>query len=160
MKMNKVLTVFFAMLFLSLGAFAQDADGDGNEDAAIAVVEGAEIEFKVEKHNFGEIDQNKPVTYAFVFTNTGNEPLILTNVKPSCGCTTPDWSKEPIMPGESSEIKATYNAARAGKFNKAITVTSNGNSPTKILFIKGFVVTEKDGTPEKEKPMMTAPKEQ
>jgi len=147
-------------MFLGVAAFAQDADGDGQDDPAVTeVVEGAEIEFKVEKHNFGEIEQNKPVTYEFEFTNTGNEPLILTNVKPSCGCTTPDWSKEPIMPGESSVIKATYNAARGGKFNKAITVTSNGNSPTKILFIKGFVVTEKDGTPEKEEPMMTNPSE-
>lgn len=97
------------------------------------------MKFKEETHNFGKIPQGTPVTTEFVFTNTGNAPVVISEVKPTCGCTTPDWSKTPVLPGKQGFVKATFNAAAAGPFNKSITVTSNGETPTLTLFIKGEV---------------------
>ncbi|CAN5179760.1 hypothetical protein BH09BAC1_BH09BAC1_02190 [soil metagenome] len=118
--------------------------------------EGSEpvITFTAETHDFGDIPQGKPVTVEFKFKNTGKTDLILDNVKPSCGCTTPEWSKEPIAPGATGIIKATYNAANAGPFNKAITITSNATEGTKRIFIKGSVAAApvapaNDGVPTK-----------
>ena len=98
------------------------------------------LKFKEETHNFGKIPQGTPVSTEFVFTNTGNAPIILSEVKASFGCTTPEWTKTPILPGKTGMIKATYNAAAPGSFNKSITVTSNSESPTITLFLKGEVV--------------------
>ncbi|MES2560698.1 MAG: DUF1573 domain-containing protein [Bacteroidota bacterium] len=99
----------------------------------------ADITFDKETHDFGAIVQNNPATYTFVFKNTGKEPLIITNAAASCGCTTPEWTKEPIMPGKKGFVKATYNAATLGVFNKAVTVMSNGKRGTISLMIKGDV---------------------
>jgi len=92
-------------------------------------------------HDFGKIKQGTPVTHEFKFTNTGKIPLIITNVQASCGCTTPSWTKEEVMPGGSGFIKATYNAAAAGTFNKTVTVTANVESGFVQLTIKGEVQT-------------------
>lgn len=99
----------------------------------------ADIKFEKETHDFGTIPQGTPVTYTFVFTNTGKEPLIITNASASCGCTTPDWSKEPIKPGQKGYVKATYNAAAAGGFTKSVTVTSNAKRSMVTLMLKGEV---------------------
>ncbi len=90
-------------------------------------------------HDFGEIPQGKPVTIEFTFTNSGDAPLIITDVKTSCGCTAPDYPKEPIAAGKKSTIKVTYNAAAVGAFNKVITVLTNEKETTKTLTIKGTV---------------------
>ena len=102
----------------------------------------ASVSYATESHNFGKINEaNGSVTYAFEFTNTGSEPLIISNVKASCGCTTPEWPKEPIAPGAKNVIKAIYNPeGRPGNFNKTITVTSNADVPTKVLTISGEVI--------------------
>lgn len=102
----------------------------------------ATISFSNESHNFGKINEiNGPVTYAFEFTNTGSEPLIISDVKASCGCTTPEWTKEPIKPGTKSVIKAKFDPnGRPGNFNKTITVTSNADTPSKVLSITGEVI--------------------
>lgn len=99
----------------------------------------AEITFDKEVHDFGVIPQNNPATYTFTFKNTGKEPLIITQAAASCGCTTPEWTKEPIMPGKKGFVKATYNAATMGSFNKAVTVMSNAKKSTVTLYIKGEV---------------------
>ena len=88
--------------------------------------------------NFGKIPQGKPVTHVFTFTNVGKTPISLDNVQASCGCTTPEWSKDAVAPGESSKITVGYNAANEGAFTKSITVTYNGNQ-TKQINIKGEV---------------------
>lgn len=100
------------------------------------------VSYSTESYNFGKINEaNGLVSYSFEFTNTGGEPLIINDVKASCGCTTPEWSKEPIAPGAKSYIKATYNPeGRPGNFNKTITVTSNADVPTKVLTISGEVI--------------------
>lgn len=97
--------------------------------------------FKWEKttHNFGKIDQGKPVSIEFKYTNTGKIPLIISNVKGSCGCTVTNYTKEPIAPGKSGNVKATFNAAAMGAFNKSVRVTANVEGGTETLFIKGEV---------------------
>ena len=93
-------------------------------------------------HDFGKIKQGVPVTHEFKFTNKGSVPMIITNVAPSCGCTTPDWTRDVIPPGGQGFIKTTYNAAAAGGFNKSVTVTSNIENGYVQLFIKGEVATD------------------
>lgn len=95
------------------------------------------MKFNEEVHDFGTIPQGKPVTTEFSFKNTSKSPITLSNVSASCGCTTPEWTKEPILPGKTGKVKATYNAAAAAPFTKTITVTSNQG--TKMLTIKGTV---------------------
>lgn len=101
---------------------------------------GAEILFEKTVHNYGEIYKGGNGNCEFRFTNTGNEPLILTNVRSSCGCTVPKWPREPIMPGKSNVIKVRYDTNRMGAINKQITVTSNAKTTTVILKIKGKVL--------------------
>lgn len=96
------------------------------------------LEFKETEYDFGKIAQGKPVYYNFVVTNRSNEALKLDNVQASCGCTTPEWSREEIAPGGNSVIKVGYNAANEGVFEKYITITYKGNQ-AKMLKIKGEV---------------------
>lgn len=104
---------------------------------------GAKISFNEETHDYGTIAKGADGNCVFEFTNNGNEPLILSNVRASCGCTTPSWTKEPIMPGKTGVIKVRYNTNNVGNFNKTVTVTSNAvDHPRVVLKIKGNVVTE------------------
>lgn len=102
----------------------------------------ATISFDKDVHDFEVVkEEDGPVTCTFSVTNTGAEPLIINNVKPSCGCTSPDWTKTPIAPGKTGYVKATYNPRnRPGKFNKTLTVMSNSETPTRVLRIQGEVI--------------------
>lgn len=102
---------------------------------------GAEITFKETNHDFGTIPFKGNGSYEFEFVNTGNEPLILTQPKSSCGCTVPEWPRKPILPGESEVVKVTYkNTDRPGSFNKYVTVFSNAKVNKEVkLHIKGTV---------------------
>ena len=84
------------------------------------------VKFKEMKHDFGKIKQGVPVTYDFVFTNVGETPVIIENASASCGCTTPTWPQQPIMKGKSDKIKAGFNAAAPGVFEKGIFVKVKG----------------------------------
>lgn len=95
------------------------------------------IKFEKTEYDFGKIPQNKPATYKFRFTNSGNTPLIINSAISNCGCVTPDYTKEPIMPGKKGEITAIYNAANTGSFTKTISVSSNAE--TVVLTVKGEV---------------------
>ncbi|GGH66747.1 DUF1573 domain-containing protein [Phaeocystidibacter marisrubri] len=90
--------------------------------------------------DLGEIPHNIPAEIQFEFTNDGEEPLIISNVRPSCGCTVADFPRTPIAPGESALIKAEYNAKSLGQFQKSITVQSNAEQATQVLTFKGRVV--------------------
>lgn len=127
--MKKIIILCAVILGFAFTASAQDN-------------EKAEFKFNEEKHDFGKIQQGTPVTTVFEFTNSGKEPLILTNVQPTCGCTIADYTKTPVKNGEKGLIKITYNAAAAGAFNKTIVVTSNAKTPTKYLNIVGEVITK------------------
>lgn len=98
------------------------------------------LKFEKEVHNFGELNEGPISTYTFEVTNTGTAPVVISNAMASCGCTTPEWSKDPIMPGGKSAIKVGYNTSgRVGSFTKTITVTSNSENSTVVLTIKGNV---------------------
>jgi len=98
------------------------------------------LQFEKETHEFGDVAQGTPVSYEFKFKNTGNAPIVIANVQASCGCTTPEWTNTPVLPGKSGSIKAQYNTAAMGAFNKSITVTSNATNASQVVFIKGTVV--------------------
>ena len=136
--MKKILLLAF--VFSGMIVYAQDTKQvEEQQEEVMAPVEGPSISFEDTKHDFGVIKEGDKATHTFQFLNNGTEPLILTNVKASCGCTTPKWPREPIMPGETGEIQAIYNSkGRPGKFNKAITIQSNAaESPTTRVFISG-----------------------
>ena len=103
-----------------------------------AVNVGESLNLKESEFNFGKIPQGKPVTHTFEFINTGKTPFSLENVQASCGCTTPEWTKNSVAPGESSKIVVGFNAATEGPFEKPVTITYNGNL-VKQLIIKGEV---------------------
>ena len=96
------------------------------------------LSLKEEVYDFGTIPQGKPVYHYFNIANNGAVPLKLENVQASCGCTTPEWNKDPIAAGGTDKIKVGYNAASEGDFQKFITITYNGNQ-TKQITIKGTV---------------------
>ncbi|MCS3795874.1 DUF1573 domain-containing protein [Niastella sp. OAS944] len=96
------------------------------------------LQLKETSYNFGKIQQGRPVTHNFEIVNIGKEPLMLDNVQASCGCTTPEWSKEAIQPGASTTIKVGYNAAAEGDFNKTITIHYN-SVQVKTMNISGSV---------------------
>jgi len=100
---------------------------------------GPAIEFEVTEHDFGTIPQGGNGSYEFEFTNTGTEPLILSNVRSSCGCTVPQWPQQPINPSEKAAIKVKYDTNRVGQFNKSITVYSNASETPIVLHISGNV---------------------
>jgi hypothetical protein len=107
---------------------------------------GAKIEFTKETHDYGTIKNGADGTCSFEFKNTGTEPLIISMAKGSCGCTVPEWPKEPIAPGAKASIKVKYDTSRAGAINKNVTITSNAvNEPTKIIYIKGTVLPLPEG---------------
>ena len=100
----------------------------------------AEIKFDKDVHDYGVIEQGADGTTEFKFKNTGSEPLIISMAKGSCGCTVPEWPKEPIKPGDTASIKVSYDTKRVGPINKNVTITSNAkNEPTKVLRITGKV---------------------
>ncbi len=139
MKQTQLL-YFIALMCLQLVALAQ---------------EKGVMEFVETDHDFGEIKEvDGPATYEFVFENTGNQPIIISRVKASCGCTTPGWSKEPVLPGEKGFIKAQYNPRnRPGTFRKTLTVTSNADPSVLYLYIKGKVIP-RIKTPEERMPYL------
>lgn len=102
----------------------------------------AKIEFKTETVDYGEIAKGSDGVRVFEFTNTGEAPLVISDVKSSCGCTIPKKPDAPILPGETGEIQVKYDTKRVGPIRKAITVTSNADTPTKVLKIKGTVKGE------------------
>jgi hypothetical protein len=145
--MKKTLTLLSFALVVSAASFAQTTKSTApvaikqTPTAATAIKkDGAAMDFKFTEHNFGELQEGPKAAVDFVFTNTGNKPLILTDVKASCGCTTPEWPKEPIAPGQTSKIKVEYNTqGRPGDFTKSITITSNESDQPKMIYIKGKV---------------------
>jgi hypothetical protein len=101
--------------------------------------------FEKEQHDFGNVPEGTMATHEFKFKNTGNQPIIIANVQASCGCTTPDWTKTPVLPGKMGMVKAVYSSGgRPGVFNKTVTVTSNAATPNTTLTIKGTVLNPEE----------------
>jgi len=133
--MIKFIPAFlFSLLVLSGCGQSKTGTGDESKDA-----NNSKIEFESTTFDFGQIPFASDGTCVFKFTNTSEENLIVNVVRTSCGCTNPEWPKDPIEPGKPGEIKVKYNTQIAGTFQKSITVFSNAvNSPVKLL-IKGEV---------------------
>ena len=139
----KAKVFFISMMCLLCGTvMAQDA-------AAPA----ADLEFNERAHDFGQINEaDGKVSTVFEFTNNTNVPVTLTNVRASCGCTTPQWSKEPIAPNKKGVITVTYNPkGRPGNFNKSITLTyllaGDTETKTAVVHIRGEVIPEAKPAP-------------
>lgn len=113
---------------------------------AVSYAQKGVLKFAKETHDFGKVEQGKPVTYVFEFKNAGSDPVVINDAQASCGCTKPSWTREPIMPGKTGTVSATFNAAAAGPFNKSVTVTSNAEAGQTVLYLKGEVVTQKEAS--------------
>ena len=126
--MMKKILLFVGIVAISSVLFAQQS--------------GPSISWDKTVHDFEKFQEADGVVVAnFEFINTGNEPLYITNVRASCGCTSPEWSKEPVKPGDKGYVKVAYNPnKRPGKFNKSVTVTTNEFQPTSVLRIMGDVI--------------------
>lgn len=136
--------ILFA-LFLAAGVTAAHAQAPAPAPQAAAKDSKTAPRFKFEggeTHDFGTLKEGPVAEYTFVFKNVGKEPLIIQNASASCGCTTPEWPKEPILPNKKGKIVVRYNTqGRVGPFNKTVFITSNAASEKERyeLFIKGTV---------------------
>ena len=131
--MKKVFLMGLMAIFMIGAVKAQDTKQEPTS--------GAKIEFTKKEHDYGKIQKGADGNCVFEFKNTGTEPLILGAVRASCGCTTPTYTKEPIMPGQTGTINVRYNTNNVGGFNKTVTVPSNAvNNPRVVLRIKGTVL--------------------
>ena len=120
------------LLFLTM-AFVISASVMGQKVDDVA-------KFNEEKHNFGKIKQNVPAVYFFEITNNSSKPLVIENASASCGCTVPEYPKEPIVPGKTAKIKVQYNAASVGHFDKDVYIKLAGIEAAKTLKIVGEVI--------------------
>ena len=156
---------FSSLLILLMCAFAvscaSDAAADGKEKMTTnatatptgtdapkpATPQAAEptgpttvMTFDATEFDFGTVDEGEKVSHTYSFKNTGDEPLILSNAKGSCGCTVPKWPKEPIPPGEDGTIIVEFNSKnKKGKRNQKVTITANTNPPQTFIYLKGEV---------------------
>lgn len=125
----------FVFMLASICAFAQS-----NHETSI-VNTGASINWSsATTYDFGNVKKGTPVTSTFEFTNNGNEPLIISEAKGSCGCTAVEYTQKPIAPGAKGFVKATFNSSSIGAFYKSVTVSANISSKAVVLNIKGQVV--------------------
>ncbi|MBN2348435.1 MAG: DUF1573 domain-containing protein [Bacteroidales bacterium] len=127
--------VAFALFTFTYGCTQTPLAQDGTS------ANSAVITFEVLEHDYGTIEQGGNGVFDFVFKNTGNEPLVLSNVRSSCGCTIPEWPKDPIKKNKQAAIKVKYDTRRLGPFTKSITVYSNASNSPVVLQIKGKVET-------------------
>jgi len=131
--MKKLFLVLVAFTCMA-GLYAQQAT-----TATVDSTAKAKIVFETLTHDFSTISKGGDGNCVFKFTNEGKAPLILSNVQSSCGCTTPSWTREPVIPGATGEIKVHYDTNRIGSFSKTITVTSNAENSPIVLRISGEV---------------------
>lgn len=134
----KKLFLVCLIAMMTMGAVNAQEKKNETQDAN---QHGPKIVFAEREHNYGTIQKGGDGNCVFTFTNTGDEPLILSNVRASCGCTTPKWTQKPVMPGKTGEIGVRYNTNNVGGFTKTVTVTSNAvNEARVVVKIKGNVV--------------------
>jgi hypothetical protein len=135
--MKKLFTLLFGIASVcAVSAQAVAVTATNPSNASVPAVEV--LALKENGYDFGKIPQNRAVTHVFEFVNKGKEPLKLENVQASCGCTTPEWSKDPVEPGATATIKVGYNAAAEGPFSKSVSIFYNGNQ-LKTITISGTV---------------------
>jgi hypothetical protein len=151
----------------SVAAVAQEHNHDhsapGHDHGTQAAIPAApattltpeNIVFKTESYDFGTVEEGPAAEHVFTFTNTGKGPLVIQRVQPSCGCTTPDWTKDPVAPGKTGMIKASYGTqGRPGPFEKTMTVFTNAG--TKMVSFKGNVEKAPESSAPQNSSMMRA----
>jgi len=132
--MRSILVSLMILMFATMISCAQSNNNEKADKRA------AVITFEAEEHDFGTIEQGGNGTFEFIFKNTGKTPLVINHVGSSCGCTVPEWTRDPIAKRKSGKIKVTYDTQRLGSFTKTITVNSNAANNPVVLKIKGVVV--------------------
>jgi hypothetical protein len=131
--MKTIATLFLSMMLGTSVLFAQV------QQAQPVTTNDKTISWNETIHDFGKIKQNDPAGVTFTMKNSGTTPVVITAAKSSCGCTVAEYTKEPVKPGETGIVKATYNSARVGPFTKTVTVTVEGMEQAQVLTIKGEV---------------------
>ena len=146
--MKNFITIALLILF-GLNSYSQ-----GKKDGSFSLK--AEISFEKTIINYGVIDKGSDGVREFIFTNTGDAPLVISEVNSSCGCTIPKKPEKPILPGESDKIQVKYDTQRVGLIRKSISVTSNASNPSVILKITGEVINDNNinGTEESKKSIL------
>ncbi|MNR23870.1 hypothetical protein D3C85_1409190 [compost metagenome] len=129
-----------SMLALALGLMSFSAIVPAKVIASKIETTASTIAWKAETIDVGQIPQGTPKAIVYEFKNTGKTAVVITNVQGSCGCTATDYTKEPILPGKTAKVTATYNAANKGAFTKTVTVTTSAETSPKILTLKGTVI--------------------
>lgn len=148
--MKNVLLTLGIVATMAISAIAQNATPAANPNAPV-------ITFEKTTHDYGTVTKGGDGTCEFKFKNTGIEPLILSNVSSSCGCTVPEWPREPILKGKSAAIKVKYDTGRIGAINKTVTVVSNAKNSSIQLKIVGNVVAPATGAQMPENNQSAAP---
>ncbi|MFY0253726.1 DUF1573 domain-containing protein [Chitinophaga sp. 30R24] len=134
MKMKKFILSLFASMLLTTALWAQSTTENTNQNPA-----DAKVKFAKETIDFGKTELNKPVSVDFEFTNISKEPILIEAARASCGCTTPKWTQEPILPGKKGKVTANYSANGLGQQNKTIWVKFRGVDQDKELHLTGVV---------------------
>lgn len=138
--MKYITTTIITLILFSMTLFAQNTEKQEEEaDKNTEKVTGPGISFDKTEHNYGTIERKANGECIFTLTNNGDEPLVLTNVKSSCGCAAVSWPRKPVKPDDSKEIKIRYDTKRLGSFSKSIKVYSNATDAPVVLKIKGTV---------------------
>ena len=145
--MKKISLILFALAILPMNSCKENATEKINQDNVEKAAERdaqtivfPTISFDKTLHDFGEIQNGTPVETVFSYTNSGRSPLVVTDIKSTCGCTVPQgWSKEPLMPGESSQFSVKFNGKGANKVSKTITLTTNTEKGREQVRITAFV---------------------
>ena len=133
----KNIFLLFATLVFTVNVYSQDKSEENTNPNA------PKFKFETEVIDYGDMEKGADGVRYFEFTNSGKEPLIISNIRSSCGCTVPEYPKTPIGPGESSKIKVKYNTNKTGPFRKTITITSNVEGKKVVLTVKGSVSKKK-----------------
>ena len=146
--MKKVISMFAMVVLVAIVAKAQKAGGP------VMTFEKTEIDY-------GTIAQGADPLRKFKFKNTGTEPLVIKTARGSCGCTVPNYKKEPVMPGETAEVEVRYDTQRVGGFTKTVTIETNEGDQPRVLTIRGTVNEKKaeEGVPASAPSLISAPKQ-
>jgi len=145
--MKKVILGLSALCLVAFTSCKDDAKSKVNEENVAAAAERdatagelPAISFEEEEHDFGTIINGTPVETVFKYTNTGKAPLVVSNIKSSCGCTVPqDWNRDPLAPGETAQFTVKFNGRGANQVSKSITLTTNTEKGSEIVRIKAFI---------------------
>jgi hypothetical protein len=137
--MKQFILLLFIVVLTSACTTSNSTEGKSTVNKATAPV----MTFAKESHDFGQVNEGDKVVYDFFFTNTGKSALIISSAAATCGCTVPEYPKEPVKPGDTASIHVTFSSAgKEGEQNKNVTLVCNTATRSEMLYMKGFVKTE------------------